>query len=230
MNRQMTASSWTPKPGNGLPSREPCSCCGKTGDKWMKRGWCAACYQRWDNNGRPESGPPRIYRPRGESGGICPVCGEDGGWITTNGWCMGCQGRWRRAGSPQSGPPPRRLPGRPLHLRLSALGTCRRQGPPKKDLALRAARPRQRGRIPAFATPATRAWPAHSGTSGAGRPGASLRGYVLSAAGSDDCAHKKTGALPAISAGGRPGGPETSPRPCGPRRNPTSKARPPGSS
>ena len=99
-------SSWTPKPGNGLPSREPCSCCGKTGDKWMKRSWCAACYQRWDNNGRPESGPPRIYRPRGDSDGICPVCGTDGQWITTNGWCMKCQARWRRAGSPESGPPP----------------------------------------------------------------------------------------------------------------------------
>lgn len=95
-----------PKPGNGLPSREPCSACGKTGDRWMRRGWCASCYQRWDNNGRPPEGPPHIYRPKGSATGACAICERKDEWLTTHGWCMTCQKRWRRAGSPASGPPP----------------------------------------------------------------------------------------------------------------------------
>lgn len=102
-------SSWTPKPGNGLPSREPCSACGKVGDKWMKRGWCAACYQRWDNNGRPESGPARVYLPRTSGAGTCTACGaEDVIRKTANEWCKQCYGRWEAAGKPDSGPPPKR--------------------------------------------------------------------------------------------------------------------------
>jgi hypothetical protein len=117
--------NYQPRPGYGLLSEEPCSACGKR-DKWMKRGWCAACYQRWDNNGRPDSGPIRIYRPRGSATGSCPVCGEDG-WIGVRGWCMNCQTRWRAAGSPQEGPPPKRPRGGPP-LAVGECPICGRTG------------------------------------------------------------------------------------------------------
>lgn len=46
-----------------MPVHGPCECeCGREGELRLGR-WADACYQRWINHGRPETGPPPAQSP-----------------------------------------------------------------------------------------------------------------------------------------------------------------------
>lgn len=81
-----------------------CGACGQQ-KPHKARGWCSACWVRWDRAGRPDSGPPAATREK--RGGIvtCTAC-EQEREHAAHGWCGTCYMRWDRAGRPGSGPPP----------------------------------------------------------------------------------------------------------------------------
>lgn len=86
------------------------------------RGWCSACWVRWDRAGRPDSGPPApTIEPRHRA--ACTACGEDREHAA-HGWCYRCYYRWYRAGQPDTGPP--QMPGRRSDTTI-VCASCRQQ-------------------------------------------------------------------------------------------------------